>query len=231
MRPIRLVMSAFGPYAGRTELELSKLGTSGLYLITGDTGAGKTTIFDAIAFALYGEASGTAREAGMLRSQYADITTPTEVELTFEYKGRQYVLRRNPEYTRPRTRGDGLTTEKAGAELHYPDGRVETRLKDVNRAIVEIMGVDRNQFAQIVMIAQGDFLKLLIAPTEERKKIFQKIFRTERFQLLQDKLKAESNALKNEHEKVSSGLRQYMEGIVCAADSPFADAVKNARSG
>ena len=121
MRPIKLTMSAFGPYASQTILDLDKLGTSGLYLITGDTGAGKTTIFDAITFALYGEASGDNRESTMFRSKYANADTPTEVELTFVYAGKEYYIKRNPEYERPKTRGEGFTIEKANAELHYPD--------------------------------------------------------------------------------------------------------------
>ena len=118
MRPIKLTMSAFGPYAGKTVIDLDKLGTSGLYLITGDTGAGKTTIFDAITFALYGEASGSTRDVNMFRSKYAGPKTPTEVELTFAYAGKTYTVRRNPEYDRPKTRGEGTTTEKANAELY-----------------------------------------------------------------------------------------------------------------
>ena len=172
MRPIKLTMSAFGPYAGKTVLELDKLGASGLYLITGDTGAGKTMIFDAIAFALYGQPSGDNRETGMFRSQYADAATPTFAELVFAYRGETYTVRRNPEYDRLKTRGEGTTTEKADAELVYPDGRVITKVKEVDRAIAEIMGIDRNQFSQIAMIAQGDFLKLLLASTDERKKFF-----------------------------------------------------------
>ena len=115
MRPIKLTMSAFGPYAGTTVLELDKLGTHGLYLITGDTGAGKTTIFDAITFALFGEASGDSRDPGMLRSKYAAPETPTEVELIFDYAGKIYTIRRNPEYMRPSKRGDGFTTGTAHA--------------------------------------------------------------------------------------------------------------------
>ncbi len=229
MRPIKLVMSAFGPYASRTELDLEKLGTSGLYLITGDTGAGKTTIFDAITFALYGEASGENREAGMFRSKYADVTTSTEVELTFTYAGKQYYVKRNPEYDRPKSRGEGFTTEKANAEFICPDGRVVTKQKDVNRAIVDIVGIDRNQFTQIAMIAQGDFLKLLLAPTEDRKKIFQKIFRTQLFQTLQEKLKTESSKLRIEHETSLAGVKQYIGGILCDDDNVLSIEVEKAK--
>lgn len=157
MKPNKLKISAFGPYAGTVELDMDQLGSSGLYLITGDTGAGKTTIFDAITYALYGEASGVNREPSMLRSKYAQPETPTEVELIFTYDGKQYTIRRNPEYERPSKKGDKMTTQKASAELIFPNGRVETKTRDVNKAVQEIMGIDRGQFSQIAMIAQGIF--------------------------------------------------------------------------
>jgi len=231
MRPIKLTMSAFGPYASKTTLDLDKLGTSGLYLITGDTGAGKTTIFDAITFALYGEASGDNRESTMFRSKYANADTPTEVELTFAYAGKEYYIKRNPEYERPKTRGEGFTTEKANAELHYPDGRVVTKLREVDRAVEEIMGIDRNQFTQIAMIAQGDFLKLLLASTDDRKKIFQKIFRTRCYYVLQEKLKSESGKLGREYENISASIRQYIDGIKCDEDDVLSIKVRNAKAG
>ena len=231
MRPVKLVMSAFGPYACRTVLDLGRLGTNGLYLITGDTGAGKTTIFDAVAFALYGEASGTTRDAGMFRSKYVDDSVPTEVELTFEYAGKIYRIRRNPEYLRPKARGEGMTTEKAAAELEYPDGRLVTKLTDVNRAVIELIGVDRSQFTQIAMIAQGDFMKLLLAPTEERKKIFQKIFRTERFQVLQEKLKSEASDLKSRFENEEHAMQLYRNSIVCEDECALSEQVRQAKAG
>lgn len=230
MRPIKLIMSAFGPYASKTLLDLDELGTNGLYLITGDTGAGKTTIFDAITFALYGEASGDNRESTMFRSKYASADTPTEVELTFTYAGKEYYIKRNPEYDRPKTRGEGFTTEKANAELHYPDGRVVTKLREVDRAVEEIMGIDRNQFTQIAMIAQGDFLKLLLASTDDRKKIFQKIFRTRCYYVLQERLKNESGELGKEYEKISANIRQYINGIECDEDDVLSIKVKNAKA-
>ena len=231
MRPIKLIMSAFGPYASKTILDLDELGTNGLYLITGDTGAGKTTIFDAITFALYGEASGDNRESTMFRSKYASADTPTEVELTFVYAGKEYYIKRNPEYERPKTRGEGFTTEKANAELHYPDGRVVTKLRDVDRAVEEIMGIDRNQFTQIAMIAQGDFLKLLLASTDDRKKIFQKIFRTRCYYVLQERLKNESGKLGREYDAISASIRQYINGIVCDEDDVLSIKVRNAKLG
>ena len=121
MKPIKLTMSAFGPYGGRTEIDFERFGGQGLYLITGDTGAGKTTIFDAIVFALYGEASGEVRKADMFRSKYAAETTPTYVEYIFEHREKRYTVKRNPEYQRPKGRGTGVTVQKADAELKYPD--------------------------------------------------------------------------------------------------------------
>ena len=203
MRPEKLIMSAFGPYAGRVTVDLDKLGQNGLYLITGDTGAGKTTIFDAITFALFGEASGENRETSMLRSKYAEAGTPTEVQLQFSCNNKEYRIKRNPEYERPKTRGEGFTTEKANAELYLPDGNVITKLKDVNREIESILGIDRNQFTQIAMIAQGEFLKLLLASTDERKQIFQKLFKTQKYAELQNEaekrgIRAESLIRRNQ---------------------------------
>ena len=135
MRPLRLTLSAFGPYAAQTTLDLEKLGRGGLYLITGDTGAGKTTLFDAITYALYDHSSSGIREGSMLRCKYADDKTPTFVELEFEVHGVRYTVRRNPEYQRPKARGEGMTTEKADATLTYPDTRPPvTKAKDVTAA-------------------------------------------------------------------------------------------------
>lgn len=213
MKPLRLTMSAFGPYAGEETLDLTCLGENGLYLITGDTGAGKTTIFDAITFALYGEASGNNREAEMLRSKYASFDVPTFVEMEFLYRGQTYLVRRNPEYLRPAKKGNGMTTEKADATLQCPDGRLVTKTKEVTKAIVELIGLDRNQFTQIAMIAQGDFLKLLLAKTEERSKIFREIFDTKLYQTLQEKLKTESGNLRNQYEDLTKSIEQYRSQI------------------
>ena len=218
MRPLYLVMSAFGPYAGVTKIDFEKLGTSGLYLITGDTGAGKTTIFDAITYALYGEPSGSSRSVSGLRSKYAenddDNFTPTFVELTFEYKGKSYFVRRSPEYERPKQRGTGTTKAPAEAELRYPDGRDPvTKVNDVTRAVTELIGLDRSQFSQIAMIAQGDFLRLLLAKTDDRIKIFREIFHTERYSELQDTLKTEVSRLNLEANQSRTALQQKANTI------------------
>ncbi|MDD3361894.1 MAG: SMC family ATPase [Hespellia sp.] len=231
MRPVKLILSAFGPYAGQTELDMTQLGTQGLYLITGDTGAGKTTLFDAITFALFGEASGDARAADMFRSKYADKDMPTFVEMDFEYKKQRYHIRRNPEYLRPAKRGDKLTKEKAEAELTEPNGTITTKSKEVTARVVEILGVDREQFSQIAMIAQGDFLKLLLASTKERSDIYREIFHTKRYQILQLQVKTDANRLKYQYEDVYKSILQYVEGVLCVDESLYADAWKNKVSG
>lgn len=231
MRPEKLIMSAFGPYADKQELELSKLGTEGIYLITGDTGAGKTTVFDAIVYALYGEASGENRDATMFRSKYALPETPTFVELSFYYGDKIYLIRRNPEYVRPKSRGDGFTTEKASAELHCPDGKIYSGVSDVNKKVIEIMGVDRNQFTRTAMIAQGDFMKLLLASTPERKEIFRKLFKTQKYAAIQEKLKNLNAGLLREYETVTGNIAQYVNGIIVSEDDVLSISVRQAKNG
>ena len=229
MRPLKLTMSAFGPYAGKTTLNLDALGTGGLYLITGDTGAGKTSIFDAITYALYGEPSGGNRDKSMLRSKYAASDTPTQVELVFSYGDKTYTITRNPAYERPKTRGEGTTMQKADATLTLPDGRAITKEGEVNGAIEDIMGIDREQFMQISMIAQGDFLKLLHASTEDRIKIFRQIFKTELYQSLQDRLKRESSELNAKCESERSSIKQYIGTISCDESDVLSIEVRKAK--
>ena len=226
MRPLRLPLSAFGPYAGETVLELEKLGKGGLYLVTGDTGAGKTTLFDAITYALYDHSSGGVREGAMLRCKYADPRTPTFVELEFEVNGQRYTARRNPEYPRPKTRGEGFTTEKADASLIYADGRPPvTKAKEVTSAVIDIIGLDYSQFSQIAMIAQGQFTKLLNASTDERSRIFRKLFRTQRYAQLQERLQLENAALTQQRTAQNAKLDSLLSGIQYDANDPEAEAL------
>ena len=231
MRPIKLTISAFGPYADLTVLNLDKLGENGLYLITGTTGAGKTSIFDAIAYALYGTPSGSSRKDSMLRSKYANTSTDTFVELTFVCNGKTYTVRRNPSYERPKLRGEGTTKQTAKAELHYPDGRiVDKSEKEVTDAVSEVIGIDRNQFLQIAMIAQGDFLKLLHAKTEDRKAIFRQIFKTQKFEKIQYKLKEEAQRLRAQYDDARKSLLTYAQGIACDPENLHHSEVMLAKS-
>lgn len=219
MRPLNLTLSAFGAYAGKTELDLRQLGERGLYLITGDTGAGKTTIFDAIAFALFGKPSGDGRESSMLRSKFAAPETPTKVELTFSNGGKTYKIKRNPEYERPKSRGTGMTKEQPHVELVLPDGKVLTRHADVEEKIRDILGVDRDQFCQIAMLAQGEFRKLLLAETKERASIFRSIFKTNLYIKFQERVKDNFSAIGRELKEAENSFKQYAAGIVLPEDT------------
>ena len=231
MRPLKLEMSAFGPYASAVEIDFTLFGHQGLYLISGDTGAGKTTIFDAIAFALYGEPSGTNRDSGMFRSKYADPKTPTFARLEFEYNGKRYLIERNPAYERPKERGEGTTIQNANASLVLPNGGIVTGLKNVDGKVYEILGIDRMQFSQIAMIAQGDFMKLLFSRTDERQKIFRKIFKTDLFVRIQESMKRDANELASRCRAERAGIVQYIDGIECDPLSRHSDAVAEAKAG
>lgn len=219
MRPIKLTMRAFGPYANTAEVDFTKLGENGIYLIAGDTGAGKTTVFDAISFALFGHASGDERSARSLRSDFADPEAETSVELDFSYRGKTYRIKRSPGYERAKKRGSGTTEQAPEACLERPGEPPITRVRDVDAAIVDILGIDRRQFAQIVMIAQGDFRKLLSAGTDERSRIFRKLFDTERYLAFQQKLAEEKRALENEHRSIAQKTRIHAESVAVKSDT------------
>lgn len=230
MRPLKLTIAGFGPYAGVQELDFEQLGQSGLYLITGDTGAGKTTIFDAITFALFGEASGNYRAPSMLRSKYARPEAPTYVELTFTYSDKKYTVRRNPAYERAKTRGTGTTGQDANALLIMPDGSPITKLKEVDKAVRDIIGLTREQFSQVCMISQGDFRRLLQAGTDDRKKIFTDIFGTGLYGDLQQRLKTEASNLQGLMKEAERSISQYTGGMVCAVDSVYCLDVEKAKN-
>lgn len=226
MLPKRLTLSAFGPYADKTVLELDKLGNKGLYLITGDTGAGKTTIFDAITYALYGETSGANRTPKMMRSEYAKPETQTEVEFLFSYNGKDYLIKRNPEYERPKTRGEGLTKQAKSVTLKMPDGRIIT--KEADETIKNIIGIDYDQFVQIAMIAQGDFLKLLLAPTNERQEILRKLFSTGNYQRLLERMKQDKAKLEEERKMLDGRLCDNLRRITVQDDDELRVAINEA---
>ena len=219
MRPTELIISAFGPYAGEVTLDMASLGDRGLYLITGDTGAGKTTLFDAIAFALYGNASGDSRKPRMLRSKYARPDARTYVEMGFSYNGKEYRVRRNPEYMRAKQRGEGETREKPDAELHLPDGRLVTGDKAVTVEVEGLLGLNREQFSQIAMLAQGSFSRLLSGRTEDRGIIFREIFKTKPYQLFQEKLKDRAKGLYGRYADSRKSMEQYAGGVITEGHS------------
>ena len=239
MRPTKLIISAFGPYADRTLIDLEKLGTSGLYLISGDTGAGKTTIFDAITYALFGRASGDSRDdAKLFRCLNAKPETKTEVDLTFVYAGKEYRIVRNPEYMRPKARGEGFTKESASVTLYKPDasGRQSptspsvSKEKDVAAAVQEIIGIDRDQFTKIAMIAQGDFMKVLLSSTDERKKIFRKIFKTDKFNALQDELKKRASEIEKQCGDSENAACTMVAQLQCSEESAQAQNLEQAKN-
>lgn len=223
-------MSAFGPFRGVTEVPFSDFGLSGLFLINGDTGAGKTTIFDAISFALYGNASGDNRTTDTFRSDYAKDDEETYVELSFSHHQKMYNIKRNPSYRRNKLRGTGTTEEKNNATLTMPDGRIICGYYPVTEAVIELLGIDWRQYKQIAMIAQGEFLQLLNANSDERGVIFRKVFSTQVYDVIQKKLKEKSNQLKYQCEDIDKGILQYLNGILCKEDSVHYEAVTSGKA-
>ena len=231
MRPTKLTITAFGPFADKQELDLNLLGDKGIYLITGDTGAGKTTLFDAITYALFGEPSGDVRQVNMLRSDYADKDTPTKVVLEFTHKGQNYSISRMPAQLRRAKRGDKYVSGNAEVCLTLPDGTELTADKDVELTIKEIFGVDRGQFNQIAMIAQGKFQELLLADTNKRLEIFREIFKTQRFDDFEKRVQDENTRLNNEYATIKNSLTQYVAGIRCAEDSSLLPQLELSKKG
>lgn len=213
MKPLKLTISAFASYADtHPPIDFTQLDAAHKpFVISGKTGCGKTTIFDAITFALYGKTSGDQKAAATLRCKTADPKTPTFVELEFGVHGSVYKIRRNPEYMRPALRGSGVTKEKASAELTLPDGKVLT--KKVDDKIVEIIGLDAHQFRQVVLIAQGDFRSLLTANTDDRKKLFRKLFHTERFEKLQGSIRDKYNAADRDNKQAFDLLKNQLRQL------------------
>lgn len=219
MKPLRLTMCAFGPYQGKTTIDFEKVtdNGAGLFLITGDTGAGKTTIFDAISYALYGEASGgnERRSGKSFRSDYADPAQQTYVELTFQHLNKEYTIVRSPEYERPKKRGSGTTKHAAEVALTGTDITVPiTRMDQVQDKVQELVGLTRDQFAQTMMIAQNDFLKILNAPSDERRNLFQKMFRTVFYADVQTELQKRSQEAQNKQNQLKSQRDFHIQSLI-----------------
>ena len=222
MKPLKLTMSAFGSYAGKNVIDFTGQ-QQGIFLITGDTGAGKTTIFDAITYALYNQTSGGERNGNMMRSQYAQPETETYVELEFLYRGQTYRVRRNPDYKITKTLKNGRIREQKvphSVELTLPDGTVFPEKKNATDAkIIEILGLTADQFSQIVMIAQGDFLKLLYTKSDERKMIFSKLFRTDIYWKIQENLRRKSMEMDERIQENDRAFEQEKSRIIPLSES------------
>ena len=213
MRPLQLEISAFGPFANIETINFRNF-NSGLYLISGETGAGKTTIFDAISFALYGEASGENRSNTMLRSDFANDKTETYVILTFKHLNTIYTIKRSPKYSRRSKRGEGYVTQAADAELTSDSGLIITSHTAATKKIEEILGINHNQFKQIFMIAQNEFLKLLVADPSERINIFRKIFNTEIYAKIQDNIKFKYLSIKKNYEDLQKTISNLEDTLL-----------------
>ena len=221
MKPIKLTMTAFGPYHKEVVVNFEEYSKQGLFLICGDTGAGKTTIFDGITYALYDETSGSNRKVPMLRSDYADYDTPTKVTLIFSHKGKIYKVERILSFSKGEKK-----TQKMDATLHLDETTVVTGKRNVTKEIENLLGVDYQQFKQLSMIAQGEFLDLLLAKSDERGEIFRKIFDTKPYKQLEDILKKEANTLRDKKKRLTERVFQYLEGIIVTEDSAYYHKIK-----
>ncbi len=213
MKPLLLKFAAFGPYAGEQEIDFQAFGAQGLFLVTGDTGAGKTTLFDAMTYALYGETSGGHRRPKTLRSDFAGAAEQTFAELTFSCAGRVHTIRRTPEYTRPSKRGGGTTVAAATVQLTLDDGRIITREREANEMVERLLGVRYDQFTRIIMIAQGEFMRFLRAKSDERGEIFRRVFDTGLFERFQGELQQMRAAQSAERAKQAANLTALLAGV------------------
>ncbi|AWI05209.1 AAA family ATPase [Clostridium drakei] len=231
MRPLKLTMTAFGPYAKKQEIDFTNLNGRNIFLITGPTGAGKTTIFDGISYAIYGEASGEDRDSESLRSQFADIDTLTSVELEFNLRGGDYYIKRIPKQEKKKSRGEGLTEQKTDAEMKIfksnGDINVISGVSNVNEYVNEIMGINYEQFKQIMMIPQGEFRKLLTSESKEREKILQKIFGTEAYKLVEIKLNEMAGKIRRSVNELDHKQNEIIGTVQCNDDTSLFELVES----
>lgn len=227
MKPTKLTLSAFGPFSDLVELDLTQLDGQGLFLITGDTGAGKTTLFDAICFALYGEVSGPYRPVEHLRSDFAAPDAQTFVQLEFVHRGKPYILKRNPAYERPKLRGNGTVKEKPDALLILPGEPPVQGVRQVNAAVRELLGIDCPQFKQVGMIAQGEFMKLLNASTDEREGILRQVFATQKYQNLTNALQAAAGEAREACKTQNDRLLERFRQVDCPETSAQKEGIVN----
>lgn len=218
MRPLNLTMQAFGPFPSKIEIPFENLGEGNIYLISGVTGSGKTTIFDAICYALFNASSGSNRGVATLKSHFGKDVVESFVEFCFLFNGEKYKIIRYPSYERKKAKGEGTIIQQARAQLFLPDGKIIEKVKDVDEYIINLLGINAAQFSQIALLAQGEFLKLLNADTQARAEIFRNIFKTWNFANFQNKLKEKMLFYKNEYENLNTSILQYLSDVICTND-------------
>ena len=226
MKPLKLTINAFGPYAEKTEIDFSKFGDSGIYLIAGETGAGKTTIFDAISFALFGETSGSTRKTKSLKSDFTDENNLGYVELEFLSHGEKYHIRRECAYKKTNRNGK-ITPISEVAELVKPNNETVFGTKEVSDEITKILGIDKNQFSQIVMIAQGEFKKFLLAKNNEKVEIFRNIFKTDIFNSFQFRINELSKKSLAEKKDTELILTSKIESVDSAENAELQELINS----
>ena len=209
MMPISLTLSAFGPYPDTITIDFESFQEDGLFLITGPTGSGKTMIFDAMIFALYGKTSGQIRQTDSLRCDHALNEIPTFVEFSFSLHQQNYTIKRNPKYYL-----EGKKTPKQpSALLTLPDGKMVEGIKEVNQKMISLLGVDDQQFKQICMIAQGEFTKLIMASSDEREKVLRELFHSETYQKLEEKLKVHLKVYQDKYDFLLNKRKDLMQEL------------------
>lgn len=212
MQPIKLEFNAWGPYPQKVELDFSRFTKGGVFLITGATGSGKTTIFDAISYSLYGEVSGRIRDKNSVRSDLAKPEQETFVELLFEHNGEAYTVRRTPRYQRPKKKGTGMAYSNETAQLEEK-GKIIVGVSEVNARIEALLGISYSQFKQIAMIAQGEFMELLLSNSKEKSIIFRNLFQTEKYNKISKLLTEQSNQLELKIRELKHKLDENMKAI------------------
>lgn len=226
MKPQKLTVSAWGPYPGEIQIDFQKVGEGGLFLITGPTGSGKTTLFDAISYALYGEVSGSIREENSVRCSFAKPENETFVELEFTHQGKTYHIRRTPRYLRPKKKGNGEVEQKAQAQFWIEGKKVSGTFSEIDESLREILGMDHRQFKQVSMIAQGEFMDLLTADSKKRGEILTRIFRTDLYRRMQEILSAKTKSLEQENRELERLMREAAAGIVAEGNLELEEALR-----
>lgn len=226
MRPLTLEMHMFGPYTQTTTVDFSRFGEGGVFLITGDTGAGKTTLFDGMVYALYGRVTNDRRTGASLRNDHAGPQDPTWVRLTFEHAGKNYVIERSPAYERALKRGEGTLRQEAQVCLTLPDGQTIENANQAREAVEELLRLDFEQFRQVSMLAQGEFLKFLLAKSRDRELIFRKLFGTDACARLSDRLRARSGELQEQVARLEQEITLRLGMIDWEPEDPGAQLLR-----